>query len=368
MPGSSRLLDGQVSYFIKKGYVVYLLSPDHPKEEKFCLREGCVHLPVAIERKISPFADVKTIFQVIRHLRRVKPDIVNVGTPKMGLIGMLATWSLGIENRIYTCRGLRFESESGLKRQVLKAMEWLTVKLAKKVIYVGHSLRKAASDHGVEVSRKSFVVAKGSSNGVNLGFFNRTAVDEVLRNELLVRYGLEGKFVFGFVGRVSSHKGANELVSAFQKIYGENQQTRLIMMGHLDCTKSLEETVRTHPGIVYIAFQDNVPLFMSLFDVFVLPSWREGFSNASIQAAAMGLPVITSNATGCSDAIDAGFNGLMFPVKSAEDLYGAMIRYINDSNLKRQHSGNSLQWAKNFDPVVIWDGIEGIYLQKGTLK
>jgi glycosyltransferase involved in cell wall biosynthesis len=361
VPGSSRLLDGQVKYFKSKGYDVYLLSPDHPKEHKFCAREGCVHLPVSIEKEIALLADIKTIFQIVRHLKRVKPDIVNVGTPKMGLLGIISSFLLRIPNRIYTCRGLRYESEKGLKRMVLRAVEKFTVMLANKVIYVGHSLRESAIANKTADTRKSFVIAKGSSNGVKLDYFSRTTINEGLRSELLKKHGLDSKFIIGYVGRICLHKGSIELIAAFDELYSVNSRIRLVLIGHMDCPEEFRKRVKSHPGIVYFEFLDDVPLYMSLFDIFVLPSWREGFSNASIQAAAMGLPVITSTATGCRDAISPGFNGQIFPTKSVARLREAINLYVGNQDMIDAQSQNSILWAQNFKSEIIWDGIEKVY-------
>ncbi len=366
VPGSSRLLDGQVQYFISKGYEVYLLSPDHPKEHKFCAREKCIHLPVNIEKEISLLADIKTVWQILRHLKKVNPDIVNVGTPKMGLLGILAAFFLRIPNRIYTCRGLRYESERGVKRAILRLMEKLSVMMANKVIYVGHSLRETAIKNKTADVKKSFVINSGSSNGINLNYFNRNSIDEGIRKSLLLKYDLTSKFVIGYVGRISLHKGSFELVEAFDQLFQLNKSIVLVMIGHMGCSEDFERRVRSHPGIVYLEFLDDVPLYMSLFNLFVLPSWREGFSNASIQAAAMGLPVVTSTATGCIDAISPEFNGKLFQMKSVPKLKEALQAYIDSDQLVKEHSANSLIWAKKFKSEFIWDGIEQVY--KTSLK
>lgn len=361
VPGSSRLLDGQVKYFISKGYDVYLLSPDHPKEHLFCEREGCKHLPVSIAKEVSPWSDLKTVIQVIRHLRNTNPDIINVGTPKMGLLGLLAAWCLRIPNRIYTCRGLRYEGEEGVKRWVLEKLEKLTVALAKQVIYVGASLQETSIQNDTCILEKSVVIGLGSSNGVNLHYFNRTNVEETEREGLIQKHALKGTFVIGYLGRISLHKGTYELVDVFSDLYDFNHQLRLMLIGHFDCSQELKDRIEAHPGIIYFEFQDNVPLFMSLFDLFVLPSWREGFSNASIQAAAMGLPVVTTNATGCRDAVKHEFNGTIFPLNSKEGLRKSLESYVLDQERVNEHGRNGLKWAEKFNSENIWTGLEEVY-------
>lgn len=362
--GSSKLLVGQARYFLDKGYEVYLISEDHFKEKLFCEREGCTHLPVKISKEISPWQDLKTLIQIIKHFRRIKPDIVNVGTPKMGLLGILAAAMLGIKNRIFTCRGLRYENVGGFTGFLLRSMERLTNRLAVKVIFVGHSLKEAAIAGGTAFPAKSYVIGMGSSNGVNTKEFDPSHFSEEQKAELRKRYNIkEGEILIGYVGRVSKRKGSEELYQAFDSIFSKRPDCRLIMVGHLDCTEDLEKRVKSHPGIIYLGWSDEIPYLMSIMDIFVLPSWQEGFSNVCIQAASMGLPVITSTATGCRDAVSHNYNGLVFPTGDVVALQNAIQSYLDDSEKRKEHGSNGLSWAANFKPEIIWDGIEQVYLK-----
>jgi glycosyltransferase involved in cell wall biosynthesis len=359
--GSSRLLDGQAKYFKELGYDVYLISQNHFKEPIFCQKEGIKHLPVKIVPDINPLIDILSLIQIIKHFRKVKPDMVNVGTPKMGLLGMIAAKILGVKTRIYTCRGLRFETEKGMKRWILEMMEKFTVSLAHYVIYVSPSLKNAALKYGVAQKDKAIVIGEGSSNGVDTSAFRNDAIDLEKRKVLINKYKLENKTVIGFVGRVTEHKGAYELVDSFEKIYEKNKETRLILMGHVKCEPDFEKRFKSHPGVIYISFQDDVPLYMSLFDIFVLPSWREGFPNVPIQAAAMGIPVVVSDATGCVDAVKDGVNGTIYQVKNEDELHKVLKKYVEEPQLRIKHGNNGSEWAKRFTNEEIWNGIQKIY-------
>ena len=359
--GSSRLLDGQAAYFRKQGYEVYLISQNHYKEPIFCNREGITHLPVDIVAEINPLKDLKSLVQIISHFKRIRPDIVNLGTPKMALLGLVSARLLSVKKRIYTCRGLRFETETGIKRKILIAMERLTVMMSHKVIYVSPSLTLSASRHGVFDKKKSIVINKGSSNGVDITAFDRSKINQVKISQLKKEYKLENCLVIGFVGRVTRDKGVYELVDAFESLYEKCPNLRLIMMGHIKCEEAFEQRFRSHPGIIHIPFQENVPLYMSLFDIFVLPSWREGFPNVPIQASALELPVVVSDATGCVDSVNNNVNGLIFTVRDRESLQNALLYYIDNEHKRAEHGRDGLKWAREFSQKSIWEGIQEVY-------
>ena len=107
--------------------------------------------------------------------------------------------------------------------------------------------------------------------------------------------------------------------------------------------------------------QKNIPLYLSLMDVFVLPSWGEGFGNVYVQAAAMGVPVIGTTGTGAVDAVKEGFNGFQVPPKEVTPLVEKMETLYLDQELRRKFGQNGLEWAKNFDSKIIWDGMEELY-------
>ena len=124
--GSVNLLLGQLAFYKSKGYQTYLMAPYSERSAKFCIDEGCEHLIINIEREISISKDLKTLWQIFWIFKKVKRDIVNLGTPKVSLLGMIAAALLRVPKRIYTCRGFRFEHEAGIKRKVLIFMEKIT--------------------------------------------------------------------------------------------------------------------------------------------------------------------------------------------------------------------------------------------------
>lgn len=365
-PGSVILIAGQLKYFAALGYETYLMAPNHERVTEYCQKEGCVHLPVDFEREIALVKDVKALVQVIKHLKRVKPDVVNFGTPKVSLLGMIGAKLVGVKRRIYTCRGFRFEHETGLKKSILVAMEKITSYCAQDVICISNSVRTLGIAHGIFSAEKSLVILKGSSNGIDLNRFNPDKIAENEKEVLRTQLGLnKDNFVIGFVGRLVDRKGINELYEAFSNLYLKNNALRLLMVGPTELSqisdKSLLEKMDAHEGILIVGTQFNVPLYLSIMDVFCLPAWWEGFGNVSVQAAAMGLAVIATDVTGSKDAVAKDYNGLLVPAKSVTELQDALETLYHDEAKRNQLGANGLAWAKFFDSKKIWDNMDELY-------
>ncbi len=364
-PNSVVLLEGQAGYFADKGYLVYLLGPDHERVSDFCRKERCIHLPVNIEREISFWKDIKAFVKIIAHLNRVKPDLVNLSTPKMSFLAMLASAVLGIKSRIYTCRGFRFEHEVGIKRKILIFAEKITSVLAHRIICISKSVMDLGVDMKIFQAGKCVVINKGSSNGIPLKRFSRNNLTSETCERLRHKLSIQHCFVFGFVGRLVDRKGINELYSAFELIYRDNPALRLLIVGPVEenqiSDKKLLANMKDHPGVILTGMQRDVPLYMSLMQVFVLPAWWEGFGNVLIQAAAMGVPVIGTNATGVKDAVSNNYNGLLIEPRSVPQLAEAMLLLYNNNELRERFGNNGIEWAKNFDNEIVWKGMEQVY-------
>ena len=366
--GSVNLLLGQLNYFHQKGYKTYLMSPLSDRSAAFCKNENCEHLIINIEREIAPANDLKTLLQIFKTFKKVKPDIVNFGTPKVSLLGLMAARILGVKKRIYTCRGFRFEHETGMKRKILIAMEKITAACAHEVICISPSVKELGIKNGIFSSEKVIVINKGSSNGVNLELFNplnQLYIDK--KQDIINKYELKDKFIYGFLGRLVDRKGINELYNVFCKIYEENQNTRLLLVGPFEtdqiADKNLLEKINKHPGIVNIGrvLQDEVPPYILALNVFVLPAWWEGFGNVLVQAAAMGIPTISTTGTGTCDAVEHNFNGFLIEPKAEDQLYEVMEKLYLQKDLAEQFGKNGLVWAKNFDREIIWKGLDTSY-------
>ncbi|PZR27466.1 MAG: glycosyltransferase family 1 protein [Citrobacter freundii] len=320
------LLRKQMSYMQEHGFDVLMVSSDGPELPDVIAYEKCRHIIIPMTRKMTPFTDLKCLWQLYRLFKKEKPDIVHSHTPKAGLLAMLAARMAGVKLRIHTIAGLRFMTVTGKTRKILVAMEKLTMKCATNVWPNSFSLRDYIIEQKLSDTAKLEVIAKGTSNGIDLRRFDPAKLDATKMAEIrqLIRYEADCIYLVN-VGRIVRDKGIEELVSVFTKLYETNDRLRLVLVGAFedevdpvaDYTRNI---IHHHPGIILPGWSDSVEYYMSQAFALVHPSHREGFPNVLLQAGAMGCPVICSKIEGNIDIVDHDQTGLIFEMKNEAEL------------------------------------------------
>jgi len=363
---SVRFLEGRPEYFAGKGYEVTVVSS--PGEElRKAEREGVRTVAVEMAREISPLRDLVSLWGLVRVLRRLRPAITNVATPKAGLLGGVAAWLCGVPCRYYTLLGLRCETTTGLKREVLIAAERIACACAHRVICVSESMRQKAIELGLVEASRTVVLASGSYNGTEPERFAPTT--EALRRggQMREKLGIPANApVVGFVGRLTKDKGINELVKAYSELRKEMAELRLLLVGEMEEGDPLTARTRwlleNEPGIVRTGFVDDPADYYHLLDVFAFPTYREGFGNVAVEANAAGKPVVAAGATGVVDAVVDGVTGLLVPVGDARALAGALKKVIENPGMAAALGSAGRERAvREFWRERLWEALEQQY-------
>lgn len=371
------LLTGQFRYMIENGYEVVTISADGPGVDDV-LKEGARHIAIPFTRKITPWQDLKCLFQLISVIRELKPDIVHTHTPKAGLLGMMAARICRVPVRMHTVAGLPVMEAKGMKRKLLALTEKITYACADKVYPNSRGLLEfMVRDLGVNPGRLS-IIGKGSSNGIDTTYF-RTSEDLRGRAEIIrTEHGVgERDIVFTFIGRVVRDKGIVELVNAFRSLSLELEGNRhtvnsvpnifLLIVGPFeqDLDPLPEEVMaflRTDPGVIAAGFQKDVRPWLLASDVFVFPSYREGFPNVVMQACSLEVPCIVSDINGCNEIIEDKVNGLIVPAKDVLALTSAMRDMLNNASMRLTFASRARQFVvDNFERKNVWEELRKEY-------
>jgi glycosyltransferase involved in cell wall biosynthesis len=293
-------------------------------------------IAIPMRREIAPLADLVSLVRLWRLIGRFQPDIVEFGTPKAGLLGSLAAWLRDVPMRVYLLRGLRLETSGGFKRRILLWAEKLAAACAHVVLCNSDSLRKEALASGVAPAAKLRLLGNGSSGGVDVHRFS-PGPDE-MRAEL--GFAAEDR-VIGFVGRLTRDKGVPELVAAFDAILRAEPRARLLLVGWFDeaedaLSDSVRRQIESHPRICLTGLVNDAAPYYRAMDLMVLPTWREGFPNVVLEAAATGIAVVTTDATGSRDSVVHGVTGLLIPRGSAHAISEAVLKLLNNGALRCQ--------------------------------
>ena len=295
-------------------------------------------IEVSMERHISLAKDLKSLWQMVKVLRKEKPYMVHSMTPKAGLLTMIAGWLTGVPVRVHTFTGLVWPTETGLKRKILMATDWITCACATHIIPEGQGVMNDLQHYITREPMK--VLGYGNVKGVDMDKFNPARFPDVKKDE--------SKFRFVFVGRIVGDKGINELVEAFVRLNNEYPKTQLTLVGkyeaNLDPVKpETLKLIEENPCIDACGprYGDDLLVEYMESDCFVMPSYREGFPNTVMEAGAMGLPSIVTDINGSREIIIHGENGLIVPSKDTDALYQAMKQMVENTSVREKMAANA---------------------------
>ena len=327
------------------GFRVVLICSPGPLLHRVAAEEGVEVLPIPMRRGIAPIGDLVSLVRIWKALRRLRPDLTEFSTPKAGLLGNLAAKLCAVPARVYLLRGLRLETAMGLKRRVLLAAERLASACAHHVVCNSQSLRTKALALRVAKENKLELIGSGSSNGVEIDRFS-PGPDEV-RNKIGIPLYVP---VVGFVGRLTRDKGVPELIEAFDEILVRSPAARLLLVGWFDQSgdaldDELRHRIDANPRIIRTGFVADTAPYYRAMDVMVLPTWREGFPNVVLEAAATGIPVITTLSTGSRDAVLPELTGLLIPPGYPKAISEAVLRLIRNPNDRYRMGRAARRWV-----------------------
>ncbi|GIV76568.1 MAG: glycosyl transferase [Litorilinea sp.] len=359
------LLLNQLRSLQAAGYQVTGISapgPDVPALEAAGIR----HLAVPMTRNFTPLADLVALGRLVRLLRRERFTIVHTHNPKPGLLGQLAARLARVPVVVNTLHGFYFHDHMPPAwRRFYIAMERIAARCSDVILSQNDEDMDTAVALGICPPHK----IKYLGNGIDLNRFNPDRLDPATLARTRDGLGLEpGRPVVGFVGRLVAEKGILELLQAAGTVLQQVPEARFLLIGPVDHHKpdALTPAVAQRYGVAhactFAGMRQDMPELYALMDLFVLPSHREGFPRAPMEASAMGVPCVVTDIRGCRSAVEHGRNGLLVPLRDPDALAHAIISLLTDRPRAQAMGLAGRQLARErFDEERVFATVKGEY-------
>lgn len=310
----------------RRGHEVEVLLPPPPAEVAAGLEAmGVAARIVPLGRaSMNPLRDLAALAALRREMRRFRPDLVFSYNPKGVIYGTLAAWLAGVPRRFAMVTGLGFafttrSARSGVARTAASLLYRLAVPRATGLLFQNPSDREVFAERGL------------LPKGVPVEVVPGTGVDA----ESFPPAPIPAPTSFLMIARLLRDKGVVEYAEACRAVRDRLGEVRCRLAGWLDVNPSAVSETELAGWIEsgrleFLGRLSDVRPAMREASVFVLPSYREGFSMVLLEAMSMGRAIITTDAPGCRDLVRHGREGLLVPPRDAAALAAAMLELAGD--------------------------------------
>lgn len=294
---------------------------------------------------------IKSIKKLTKFFHNNKFDLVQYSTPNASLYAAIASKRAKIPVRVYCQWGMVFVSRKGIKRLIFKTIEKVICKKSTMIQPDSFGNLNYCRENKIYPEWKSMVIWNGSAKGLDFTKFDITK-KELYAKEIKEKYFInENDFILGFVGRLGREKGCNELFKAFQSLKLIHNNLKLLFVGPIEKEETIESDLLKFmydcEDVIVTNRVSNVEKYMAAMDIFILPSYREGFGSSVIEAQAMGVPVIVTDIAGPTDGMIKDKTGIVIPVKDIASIVDAVNLLINDSEKRLQFGRNGYEFVKS---------------------
>ncbi|MTA11448.1 MAG: glycosyltransferase [Actinobacteria bacterium] len=321
------LLAPQLRAFAAAGYDVVGMSAAGPHVPNLAAM-GIPHVDVpGFTRSTDPLQDLRAFVQLVRLLRRMRPDILHTHNPKPGILGRIAGRLARVPLVVNTQHGLYAQPTDRWQRR-------LPVYAAERVAACFSHVELVQNPEDVDTLVHTLRIPARKvrllGNGIDLDHFDPDRIDPAVRAARRAEWGVaDDEAVVGVVGRLVREKGIVEILDAAHRLRTGGHPARIVVVGPADPGKADAVdagAVRraADDGVVFAGERTDMPECYAAMDLFLTASWREGFPRSAMEAAAMRLPTVATDIRGNRQVVDDGVTGVLVPVRDPEGLAGGV--------------------------------------------
>ena len=308
-------------------------------------------------RGMNALGSIKSIWALYKFLKKGKFDLVQYSTPNASMYGAIASRLAGVPARLYCQWGMVYVTMGGLKRKVFESIERMVCRFSTHVQPDSYGNLNFCREQGIYDDKKSCVIWNGSAKGLDLTAFD-ISKKSLYAEEIKAKYNIPTDVpVVGFVGRLGREKGCHELLKAFRNVKKEFPSAKLLFVGPIEKKETMDPEILDYfencDDVIKTDRVSNVEKYTSAMDVYVLPSYREGFGMGVVEASAMGVPVVVTQYPGPSSAMEEGVSGYSVPVKDVELLTKYILDFLRNPEEAERIGKQGRKWVEErFDQRI----------------
>lgn len=321
----------------EKFEAVVAAGGDGPLFDK--LRDGgirAVKIP-GLKRDIGFFQELKSLWFLYKIFNQETPNIIHLNSSKIGGLGAIAARlsSLVIRHSsfvIFTAHGWPFSEDRNLiDRNIIYFFSWLTAALSDRVVNITKADHKQSLNFPL-LRRDKFVYVQNGIDLDNRHFLPREEARKIL--------GLKKEqFAIGAIAELTKNKGLEYLIEAARHLEFIIPNSKFIIhiIGDGEDKEKIQNQINSlglKNNIVLAGFIQNAERYLRAFDIFVLPSVKEGLPYVIMEAMASGLPIIASNVGGIPDLIEHGKSGLLVKAKDPLGLAEGLKKLMENPDVR----------------------------------
>lgn len=297
------------------------------------------HSIATLSRDISVGKDAGSFKEIFSIIKREKPDILHLHSPKAAGLGALSGWLLRIRSIVYTVHGWTFNESRPLPQKVLIVFfSWLTMILSKKIIILSEREYNQTLRFPFITEKKLSLIPSGIKPPVFISVDG--ARQHIAKNIGLPFNELNSKTVIGTIAELHQNKGLNYLVNAMRMVVEKYPNAICVIVGDGQEREALGNLVKERNLEQYVFFtgyMENAFEYLKAFNIFILPSLKEGLPYVLLEAGCASLPVVATNVGGIPEIAEDMKSGALVQPKNARELAHAISFMIEHPVLRRQY-------------------------------
>ena len=315
-------------------------------------------------RDISPVNDLKALWHMWRLIKKEKYDIVHTHETKASLLTRIAAYFAGCPFIIYGLHGVTFNDPmSVIKKTFFIFLEKWTVPMSDFIISVGQDTIDQYHKHGIAKKMPYQVVR----SGIDLDQFEKGGLHtEREKIEFRKKWGiLPNEFVLLNVGRFSYSKAQRYTIEAFASCLKTSPNSKLIFVGDGELVEECQEKVKKleiEKNVLFVGYIPNVQDFLSITDVFVITSLREGLPRVTVEASLKKVPVVGFEVEGISEVICHRESGFIVPKYDVASLEKRIVELLKNPDKGKRFAEKAYSFVKKeWDSKKMIKDLEFIY-------